>query len=176
MQTFMPYPDIEESAVALDPRRRFNQINEANVLVACLEQGPYILKHFSMSKTYRRGPVKPVPPGWVVARTPWYAHAACRMWWGYPEALKAYTNAVILAVWRAGTHPNMTAQLYDLSGWVCRKWPSWLGDDRLHRSHRSNLLRKDPEYYGQHGWTERPDLPYHWPRAEHYLTAADMFA
>jgi hypothetical protein len=41
--------------------------------------------------------------------------------------------------------------------------PPWLGYDALHASHRSNLLRKDAEYYGRHGWTEPHDLPYHWP-------------
>ena len=33
----------------------------------------------------------------------------------------------------------------------------------MHASHRSNLLRKDPEHYMQFGWTEPPDLPYVWP-------------
>jgi hypothetical protein len=41
--------------------------------------------------------------------------------------------------------------------------PSWLGDERVHSSHRSNLLRKRPEHYGLLGWTEGPDMPYHWP-------------
>jgi hypothetical protein len=42
-------------------------------------------------------------------------------------------------------------------------YPPWLGDERLHASHRSNLLRKDPEHYGQFEWTEPDDLPYWWP-------------
>jgi hypothetical protein len=33
----------------------------------------------------------------------------------------------------------------------------------LHDSHRSNLLRKDPQWYGQFGWTVPDDLPYVWP-------------
>lgn len=41
--------------------------------------------------------------------------------------------------------------------------PPWLGDEALHASHRSNLIRKDPEWYGRFGWTEPPDLPYVWP-------------
>ena len=41
-----------------------------------------------------------------------------------------------------------------------------LGDERLHTSHRSNLLRKAPEWYGQFGWTEAPDMAYWWPRRE----------
>jgi len=42
--------------------------------------------------------------------------------------------------------------------------PAWLGTDTFHASHRSNLLRKDPDYYGQWGWTEPSDLPYIWPQ------------
>ena len=41
--------------------------------------------------------------------------------------------------------------------------PRWLGDEKLHASHRSNLLKKDPEYYGRYNWKESDDLPYHWP-------------
>jgi hypothetical protein len=38
-----------------------------------------------------------------------------------------------------------------------------LGDEAFHASHRSNLLRKDRDYYGAFGWTEPDDLPYVWP-------------
>jgi len=41
--------------------------------------------------------------------------------------------------------------------------PLWLGNEELHASHRSNLLRKAPLWYGQFGWTEPDDLPYIWP-------------
>jgi hypothetical protein len=41
--------------------------------------------------------------------------------------------------------------------------PPWWGDPAFHASHRSNLLRKDPVWYGQFGWAEPPDLPYVWP-------------
>ena len=40
--------------------------------------------------------------------------------------------------------------------------PYWLGNSDFHASHRSNLLRKDPEHYAQFGWTESDDLPYVW--------------
>jgi hypothetical protein len=41
--------------------------------------------------------------------------------------------------------------------------PPWLGLEIYHASHRSNLLRKDPVWYGKFGWIESPDLPYYWP-------------
>jgi len=40
--------------------------------------------------------------------------------------------------------------------------PVWIGDEELHASHRSNLLRKDPEHYGQFEWEEPDDLEYVW--------------
>jgi hypothetical protein len=40
--------------------------------------------------------------------------------------------------------------------------PHWLGDEEFHASHRSNLLRKDFEYYSKHGWTDNPEDPYVW--------------
>jgi hypothetical protein len=42
-------------------------------------------------------------------------------------------------------------------------YPDWFGNKEFHASHRSNLLRKDPEFYGKYGWTEPHDLPYIWP-------------
>ena len=40
--------------------------------------------------------------------------------------------------------------------------PHWLGDDRVHSSHRSNLLRKDFKFYSKYEWEESPDLDYYW--------------
>jgi hypothetical protein len=39
-------------------------------------------------------------------------------------------------------------------------FPEWFGHNKFHAAHRSNLLRKDPVYYGQFGWREKQDLPY----------------
>jgi hypothetical protein len=48
--------------------------------------------------------------------------------------------------------------------------PFWLGDERLHSSHRSILLGKNPSWYSQFGWEEKPAVrgsdarwPYWWP-------------
>ena len=37
-----------------------------------------------------------------------------------------------------------------------------MGYEPHHASHRANLLRKDYEYYSNHGWTENPADPYVW--------------
>jgi hypothetical protein len=48
--------------------------------------------------------------------------------------------------------------------------PSWVGDEALHLSHRSNLLAKDPEFYRgrltELFGPEPDDLPYVWPPSD----------
>jgi hypothetical protein len=39
---------------------------------------------------------------------------------------------------------------------------SWFGYEPFHASHRSNLLRKDDDYYSAFGWTDPKDLKYVW--------------
>jgi len=46
------------------------------------------------------------------------------------------------------------------------EYPRWLGDEKLHASHRSNLLRKNPEWYSKFGWKEPNNLPYVWVKEE----------
>ena len=40
--------------------------------------------------------------------------------------------------------------------------PHWLGDNRIHASHRSNLLRKDIDFYSKYNWEEPIDMEYYW--------------
>lgn len=42
--------------------------------------------------------------------------------------------------------------------------PPWLGDERFHLSHRSNLLRKDAAYYRKFFPNDPDNLPYVWPK------------
>ncbi len=50
--------------------------------------------------------------------------------------------------------------------------PPWLGDEAVHRSHRSALVRKDPDHYGPLFDDIPPDLEYVWPvRSEAVLAA-----
>jgi hypothetical protein len=88
----------------------------------------------------------------------WRYHPAVRMWRGYENALRAYLAAMIDEWVRRGYVNNLERPQVD----SC-VMPPWLGRNMLHSSHRSNLLRKDPQWYGQFGWTEQADLPYHWP-------------
>ena len=89
----------------------------------------------------------------------WKNHPAVRMWRGYIPALTAYRNAMITE-WKRRGYNNTMRRTRARAPVVM---PPWLGDDALHASHRSNLLRKLPDHYGKLGWTEPPTLPYVWP-------------
>lgn len=88
----------------------------------------------------------------------WPNHPASKMWRGYEEALKLYHNLAIKAWIGRGFKNNMS--LFDVGDVVL---PPWFGDDRFHAAHRSNLLRKNSEFYSQYGWTEEDNLEYWWP-------------
>jgi len=89
----------------------------------------------------------------------WRNHPATKMWDGYIDALIAYRNTMITEWIRRGYRNTMPILPINNHYRV----PPWLGDKSFHASHRSNLLRKMPEYYNQFGWTESNDLPYVWP-------------
>jgi Pyrimidine dimer DNA glycosylase len=90
----------------------------------------------------------------------WKHHAATRMWRGYEPALAQYRDCMIRE-WIARGYRNTMPLVAEDLGEV--PMPPWLGDPEFHASQRSNLLRKDPEFYSQYGWSEPTDLPYVWP-------------
>ena len=90
----------------------------------------------------------------------WVNHPAVEMWRGYEEHLKLYINTMIDA-WLMRGYKN-TMKQYRIN-WTRMELPSWWGFEKIHSSHRANLLRKDPEHYGQFGWTEEPTTGYWWP-------------
>ena len=134
MQTFLPYTSFEEVASILDYRRLGKQRVEGLQIINIITTPDYV-------------------GGWM-------NHPAVKMWRGYENALKLYVNTMI-AEWKRRNYHN-TLQFYDLSDTEI-VYPWWLGDPRLHDSHKSNLLRKEPIYYRQFGWDVPDDLPYFWP-------------
>ena len=85
-------------------------------------------------------------------------HPINNMWKDYPDALALYHN-VCISEWISRGYKN-TMELIDFN---CNLGiPDWIGDDRVHASHRSNLLRKDFEFYSKYGWIEPIDLEYYW--------------
>lgn len=134
MQTFLPYADLSLSAACLDSKRLGKQRVEAMQI------------HNVVSGKRSNG-------GWL-------NHPAVLMWHGYADALAFYHN-VIIDEWIQRGFQNNMPYLPIPSGEIL--FPDWFGDERVHSSHRSNLLRKDSYWYGQFGWGESADLEYFWP-------------
>lgn len=133
MQTFLPYPDFEKSAKTLDWRRLGKQRVEAF----------QILKILLSDK---------ISGGWV-------NHPATKMWKGHTNALILYMNTMINEWKFRGYKNNM--KIFDLKTEKIIL-PNFIGNENYHASHRSNLLRKDKEYYRQFNWVEEDNLPYIW--------------
>jgi len=149
MQTFLPYADFERSARVLDTKRLGKQ------RVECLQ----VLRGLTV-------------PGYG-----WRHHPAVLMWKGCEEALGRY-SLTCCEVWTGLGHGDTCASTIgaDLAaagvGQVRTQeelaesgaLPAWLGDEDFHRSHRSALVRKDPEHYGPLFPGVPDDLPYVWPK------------
>ncbi len=148
VQTFLPYPDFEASARALDQKRLGKQRVETIQVVRAL-----------------------TVPGYG-----WANHPAALMWRGFEEALGRYgfacceawielgfgdTCAATIAtdLRPAGVESVRTQPELAEAGAL----PPWLGDPELHRSHQSALVRKDPEFYRGRFPDVPDDLPYVWP-------------
>jgi len=134
MQTFLPYPDFSKSMACLDDSRLGNQV-------------------------YREG--------MTLLRGGWPNHPASKMWCGYEEALAYYLWCGVIELHNRGKNYEGRPWHTELIGYptagVHAPMPPWLGDERLHSTHRANLLRKDPVWYGKYGWTEEPTEGYWWP-------------
>lgn len=151
MQTFLPYASFVQSALVLDRQRLGKQRVEAQQLIAAIEQRPSHLRR--LNRRREKEGKKPVTFfGWV-------NHPAAVMWRGYLPALILYRN-VMIKEWLRRGYKN-TLPTFAPSKEIIL--PPWVGDDRLHSSHRANLLRKFPEHYGRLGWNEDPSDPYFWP-------------
>ena len=153
MQTFLPYEDFEKSAQVLDDKRLGKQRSESIIILKTL------LGMYEPKKSGR-------PGGWP-------NHPATRMWAGHEVALCDY-SIEIANEWIRRGHRDTTLEWFEkcredlMPRWFLfnrsvRKPPPWMGDERVHLSHRSNLLRKEPEHYRQFWPDERDDLPYVWP-------------
>jgi hypothetical protein len=77
-------------------------------------------------------------------------------------ALKLYLNYSIEEWIVRGFKNTMNFEKFDELPVV----PDWFGNEKFHASHRSNLLKKDPEFYSKYGWTEDPSDPYVWTDKE----------
>ena len=149
MQTFTPYSDFEKSLRTLDLKRLGKQRVEVIQIVRAL-----------------------TVPGYA-----WSSHPAVLMWKGYEEALGRY-GLTSCEVWTArgfvdSCAATIAADLRAAGIAEIRSYeelaandalPPWLFDEAVQLSHRSALLRKDPEHYRPLFPPDTPlDLDYVWP-------------
>jgi hypothetical protein len=152
MQTFLPVADFADSARLLDSPRLGKQRVETLQILRAIELPDY---------------------GWA-------NHPAVLMWRGRTPALVAYGLAMA-RIWRErGFADSTETQIGEFAPEVVGRsqdelaaadvLPSWLGDEELHRSHRSNLIAKDPAFYrarfAARFGPEPDDLPYVWPEPD----------
>ena len=152
MQTFLPVADFADSARLLDSPRLGKQRVETLQILRAIELPDY---------------------GWA-------NHPAVLMWRGRTPALVAYGLAMARIWQERGFADSTASQIGEFAPEVAGLpqeelaaaglLPSWLGDEALHRSHRSNLIAKDPVFYRARfvaRFGEEPaDLPYVWPGAD----------
>ena len=149
MQTFTPYSDFEKSLRTLDLKRLGKQRVEVIQIVRAL-----------------------TVPGYA-----WSSHPAVLMWKGYEEALGRY-GLTSCEVWTErgfgdSCAATIAADLRAAGIAEIRSYeelaasdalPPWLFDEAVQLSHRSALLRKDPEHYRPLFPPDTPwDLDYVWP-------------
>ena len=148
MQTFLPYIGdprdpmeiYEESAGLLDQQRLGKQRVENLQIMQTLVSGSRYLNHPAV-KMWRGHE-------WSLLQ---YQKAICEEWihnFGFKDTCLVKTMAVYFR--HSDGHDNHAP-------------PPWLGDPDFHRAHQSNLLRKDPAYYGKWFPGVPDDLPYIWP-------------
>lgn len=136
MQTFLPFSDFKKSAESLDYRRLGKQRVEAMQIIRILDG--------------------------TTPNVKWKNHPAVKMWEGYLESLKHYTNICINEWIKRGYKNNM--KLYEVNDNFENPW--WVGNEDLHRAMRSRLIEKSPLYYiNQYGEIDKGfnNNKYFWP-------------
>ena len=152
MQTFLPYPDFQQSAATLDSARLGKQRVEALQTLRAL----------------------------VIPEYGWQSHPAIRMWMGYVPALTMYGLAMTDEWTKRGFADNTRDNIREFAPQAAHPdyaskiaMPPWLGDPDLHLSHRSNLIRKDPRFYTPVFPGTEADLEYVWPEPRHVFLPED---
>lgn len=163
MQTFLPYPDFRASAETLDNKRLGKQRVETYQLLTAVTGFKLMTKDPEDPKGKRDLPQHMWRFEEFEGR--WNQHLAARMWIQSAEVLLLY-GITVCEVWKERGY-NDTCLEKMLCYWdaVPDKpiVPPWLGDDRVHQSHRSNLIRKSPAHYSPQFPDDPDDLEYIWP-------------
>ena len=137
MQTFMPLPSFAASVRTLDRQRLCKQRVETMQISAGFEFG-----------------------------SRWANHPAAIMWQGYECALlryQYYTCREWVKLGYKDTCLEKSTRIHDHNCPSVIPIPWWRGHKEFHRSHQSNLIRKNAERYGPMFPGVPDDLPYLWP-------------
>jgi hypothetical protein len=137
MQTFLPYPNIKESLKVLDDKRLGKQRVEAYQIISAITGRP------KLDGTPYKG---------------WLNHPCSVMWKNYIPALKLYYNLCI-DEWISRGYKN-TMIKEDVNETI--DYPNWFGNNKFHDSHKSNLLKKDTNFYCKYDWKVSAEDPYVW--------------
>lgn len=92
----------------------------------------------------------------------WVNHPAVRMWRGRLENLIQY-GLVICREWKARGYKDTCEEKLLAIATPSLIVPTWMGDERLHLSHRSKLISKLPEHYRPLFPDDPDNLDYFWP-------------
>lgn len=135
---FLPHKDFAESASVLDRARLGKQRVETFQIIKAL-----------LDPTYG-----------------WQNHPAKKMFEGHIGALVAYQEAVCHEwVNVRGYKDTCLQKTYDLVKDLdySTDMPEWLGREDFHLSHQSNLVQKDPIFYGPIFPNAPENMAYVWP-------------
>lgn len=135
MQTFLPYNHMRSTSY-LDYKRLGKQRPEANTILKILNG---------------------TTPG-----SAWKNHPAVKMWEGHHKALEVYLRYCAL-LWEDRGYKNN--QVYGKDNFLLypQDYPWWWNNPLIYISHRSNLVRKWPEFYSKYGWKDYGIEGYYWP-------------
>lgn len=139
MQTFLPSEDFALSAMTLDRQRLGKQRVETLQIMKTLA---------GLSKNGG-----------------WKNHPAVKMWRGHEDYLMLYQIAICEEWISRGYKDTCLWKTFDFLSQIeyPSTYPEWLGNEKIHSSHRSNLLRKYPEHYRKFNWLESDNIEYVWP-------------
>ena len=144
LQTWLPYPNYAESAHVLDTKRLSKQRTNVLEILDVLHE--------------------------VNQQSKFYEHPVIEMWRGYEPQLCEY-GLVVCEEYKSRGHLEKCSARVSwhldcaTSGEFTMNKPPWFGHPGIHVSHRSALLRKDPDYYWRFFSGIPDDLPMIWPTA-----------
>jgi hypothetical protein len=158
MQTFLTSSNYCTSAKHLDDKRLLKQRVEVIQILKALK-------------------------GYYSKTGAWEKHPATLMWHGHESSLAEYGIAFCRESKNRGFKDTCEQKILELhpdldimhpewdhylrvDGIAVSPPPKWLGYKKFHDSHRSNLIRKDRDFYSKYRWEVSDDLPYYWPSKE----------